>query len=825
MLQDLRGAARIFRTRPAVALVAVLSLALGLGAVAGAVSLLDALGFRPPAVSNPDALVQIRALGGGSSGRTSYSDYEDLRVRARTFSGLAVYGIKGAGLSGPEGPPQVVLLGTVSLNYFDTLGVTPRIGRAFVPEDGAAGAPPVVLLSHRTWQRRFNGDPAVVGRTIDLNGAASLVIGILPREFTGLDAALAPDVWMPLTAWRTLVPGTGDLPEIGSREARWLTVVGRLDTAPSRTDRLRALAGFTPPALASAQSDIDVIAAALRQAYPATSRDQRFAVVSLATARAGRVLAVAILLWIVVGMVVLVGCANVAGLLLGRAEERKREMAIRVALGASPRRLVRQLLTESLALSAVSIAAGLLLGFCIIRSFPALLPPMGIPLGFEFRLDARAMLVTAAAGAFTVVVFGLWPAVTASRQAIAHAARGEGTGGGLRKRSPRAVLVVCQIAVSCVLLVSGGLLGRSALNSQAIDPGFEVRPLLLVSLSPIAAGYSMAASQTFFRDLVDRVSAAPGIERVSLARRIPLDPNGGGAARDIVLPGRPAPPDGSGLHVKFNSVLPGYFDVMGTRLVRGRAFTDRDGATGPKVVVINETMASRYWPDRTALGERIRVQGPGAGEFEVIGVVRDGKINRLTETPEPYMFFSLSQVPSAELTLIVQAGADPVRATVVVRNVLRELDPRMPTLQMLTLAQHMRYASYEARVAAILVASLSFAGLLLSLIGVYGVMSSTVASRTKEIGVRMALGAASADILREVMRRAFVLAMWGVGVGVAIALAVARVLAGSLYGVGPADPATFVAAAAALTCMAMLASWGPARRATLVDPIASLRAE
>lgn len=822
MLQDLRGAARIFRTRPAVALIAVLSLALGLGAVAGAVSLLDALGFRPLAVRDPEALVQIRTLGGASSGRTSYPDYEDLRGRATAFRSLAAHAVKGAGLSGPEGPPQVVLLGTVSLNYFDTLGVAPRIGRAFVPEDGAAGAPPVVLLSDRLWRRRYNSDPAVVGRAIDLNGTGVLVIGVLSREFTGLDAALAPDAWMPLTSWRMLVPGTGDPPEIGSREARWLTVVGRLHAAPSRIDRVKALAGYTPPVLASAQTEVNVVAAGLRQAYPAADRDRRFTVVSLATARAGRLMAIAVLLWIVVGMVVLVGCANVAGLLFGRAEERKREMAIRIALGASPRRLVRQLLSESLALAAVSIAAGLLLGFCIIRILPALLPPMGIPLGFEFRLDVRALLVTAVAGVCTALVFGLWPALAASRLAIAHAARRVGAGG---RRSPRTALVVCQIAVSVVLLIGGGLLGRSALNSQAIEPGFEVRPLLLVSLSPVAAGYTMSASQGFFRDLVDRVSAAPGIDRVSLARRIPLDPNGGGAARDIVLPDRPAPPDGSVLHVKFNSVLPSYFDVMGTRLVRGRAFTDRDGANDPKMVVINETMASRYWPDRTALGERIAVQGPGAGEFEVIGVVRNGKINRLTETPEPYMFFSLAQVPSSELTLIVQAGADPGRAAVVVRNVLRELDPRMPTLQMLTLAQHMRYASYEARVAAILVTSLSVAGLLLSLIGVYGVMSSNVASRTKEIGVRMALGAAPADILREVMRRAFVLALSGVGAGVAIALAVARVLSGSLYGVGPADPATFVVAAAGLTGMAMLASFGPARRATLVDPIASLRAE
>ena len=810
----------MFRTRPAMTMAAVLSLALGLAAVAGAMSLLDAIGLRPLAVAAPAALVQIGA--GDSMGRMAYQEYEDLRDRARSFTSVAAYGIKAAGLSGPDAPPEVVLLGAVSENYFDTLGVRARAGRTFASADGKAGAPVVVLLSDRLWRRRFAADPAVVGRAIALNGAAATVVGIAPREFAGLDAIVAPDIWIPMSGWRSIVPGATDSGEVASRDAQWFTLVARLPEAPSRVERARALMGATPRVVAVAQSELDVIAAELAPARPATAPDLHFRVTTLAAARAGRVMIVALLLWIVVGLVLLVGCANVAGLLLGRAEERRREMAMRVAIGAGRPRLVRQLMTESLVLVAVAVSAGVLLGFWLIRSLPLLLPPMALPLGLDFRLDSRAMLVTAGAGVVTVLIFGLWPAFTASRQAVAQTARHGGS--GRQGRRARAVLVVGQIAVSCVLLTSGALLGRSAVNSQAIDPGFAVRPLLLVSLSPIAAGYSRTASDSFFRVLTDRLAASPGIERLSLARRVPLDPNGGGAARDIAIPGHNATRESSE-RVRNNAVAPGYFAIMGTPIVRGRAFTDRDGATAPRVAIVNETMAKRYWPDGQALGARFEVRGPGGGEFEVVGIARDGKINRLTETPQPYMFFALSQMPSSELTVIIQAGADPRRAAPIARSVVAGIDPRMPTLQMLTLEEHLRYGTYEARVLAILVSSLSIAGLILALLGVYSTMSAAVATRTKEIGVRMALGAAPGDILREVAGRTATIAAWGVGLGAGAALAAGRLLAGSLYGVGPSDPATFAAVALGLMSVSLLASWAPCRRAARVDPVDSLRAE
>jgi predicted permease len=622
-----------------------------------------------------------------------------------------------------------------------------------------------------------------------------------------------------------LFPGGGAASAL-ARDQRWLTVVGRLRDPMSALDRLRAALGTAPPALVQARTEADGIAANLRDAYPATNRDRYATVIPETEARSGRFVMIAVLLWALVGLVILVGCANVAGLLLGRAEERKREMAIRIALGAGRGRLVRQLLTEGLALAGLAGLAGLALATWIVRALPALLPPMALPLGITFQLDARVVMGTLGVSVATVLVFALWPALVASRTAVAEAARTDSTtGSGARRWSARNLLVMGQIAVSFALLVGGTLLVRSAANMQSIDPGFEIRPLLLVSLSPPAVGYDSARTQVFYRDLIERVGAAAGIERVSLARRIPLDPNGGGAARDVVLPDRPAPADGAPIRIKFNSVLPNYFGVMGTRLVAGRGFTERDGPTSAKAVVINETMARKYWPEGTAIGRWLRVVGPGAGDYDVIGVVRDGKIGRLTEQPEPYLFFSLAQAPSGDLTLIVQAGPDPASAASTVRDVIHQIDPRLPTMQMLTLAEHMKFVSYEADLSSTVVGSLAVVGVLLSVIGLYGVVSFVVARRTKEIGVRMALGARSADIFRDVMGRALRLTLGGIGIGAVVVVLAMSALGGSLYGISRWDPPTFLFTALALTIVALVASWWPGRRAMRIDPVKALRSE
>jgi putative ABC transport system permease protein len=823
-LYDLTHAFRSFRTEPALTFIAVLSLAIGLGATSGAASLLDAFGFRPPAVTDPRALVQIQTSQRQERfGPVSYADYEDMRARTQVLRSLSAYAVKGGGLSGPEAPPEIVLMNVVSPDYFATLGVSPARGRTFLTTDTAPGAPPAVVISDRLWQRRFSRADDITHRFVVLNGASCAVIGVVPSAFTGLTVHLSPDVWIPYATWASVM--SGGRPPAPRRDERSFTLVGRLKSAPSWRDSTLETFGVVPTGVRHAQNEFDVIVTALRHAYPQTNPNQRAQVITETAARRGGLTNVAILLWIVVSLVLLVGCANVAGLLLGRAEKRRREMAIRAALGASRGRLIGQLLTEGLALAGVAGAAGLLLGLWIVRSLPGFLPTVALPLGFSFRLDLHVVLITLGVAAVTVLVFALWPALSSARAGIAQAARTETSDARVRAWSARNLLVVAQIAVSFVLVVSGVLFVRGLRSAQRIDPGFEVRPMLLATIAPAAIGYDDAHTRIFFRDLVDRLGATAGVRQVSLARRIPLAADGGGAARKVDSPDHVPPANGAPLTIHYNSVWPNYFGMMGTRLLRGRTFAELDNANAAKVVVVNETMARKYWPDGSALGRTIRVTGPGAGTFEIIGVVQDGKYINLSEKPDPYLFFSLLQVPSAQLTLMVQTDADPGAAAATVRNVLKQLDPRMPTMQMMTLEEHTRFAFYEPHLAAVVVGNLGAAGLVLSLVGLYGVVAFVVARRRREIGVRMALGARPADIFRAVMTRALGLALCGVLIGTVTALLVTQTLAGSIYGVNPSDPLAFISTAALLVIVSAVASWWPARRAMQVDPVRALRAE
>jgi len=823
-LRDLAQAFRSFRHEPGVAFIAVLSLAIGLGGTAGAASLLDAFGFRPPAVRAPGGLVEIQTSQRHERfGPVSYADYEDLRDRTTTLAGLSAYGTKGGGLSGPEAPPEIVLMNVVSPDYFATLGVGAARGRTFLTSGASAGAAPAVVISDSLWQRRFGRAADIPARSLVLNGASCAVIGVLPPAFTGLLPHLSPDVWIPYATWASIMSG-GRRPA-PRRDDRWFMLVGRLKTPPSWRDRMLETLGVVPPAVKAAERDADAVVAALGNAYPQTNPDQRAEVIAETAARRGGLMSVALLLWGVVGLVLLVGCANVAGLLLGRAEHRRREMAIRIALGASRRRLVVQLLTEGLALAAVAGAAGLTIGFWIVRSLPSLLPPLALPLGFSFRLDLRVVLVTLGMAAATVIVFALGPALTSTRSGIAHAARADTAGGPARRWSVRNVLVVAQIAVSFVLVVSGLLFVRGLRSAQRIDAGFEVRPMLLATIAPAAIGYDNAHAQIFFQELVDRLSATAGIEQVSLAQRIPLDASGGGAAREIEPPDGVPLPNGAPLAIHYDSVGPNYFGMMRTRVLSGRVFSARDTATAAKVVVVNDTMARKYWPDGTAVGRTIHVTGTSGGVFEVVGIVQDGKYNSLGESPDPYCFFSLAQAPTSELTLMVRATSSPEAAAAIVRDVLKQLDPRMPTMGMMTLAEHMRFAFYESHLATVVIGTLAGAGLLLSLVGLYGVVAFVVARRTREIGVRMAIGARPGHIFRAVLARALLLALGGIVIGAAAALVVTRALAGEVYGVSPSDPLSFTGTAVLLSTVSALASWWPARRAMQVDPVRALRIE
>ncbi len=806
-VRDVKHGARSLRGQPALTAVAVLSLALGLAAATGATSVLDAVGFRPPAVTAPETLVRVQmSQRHERSVSVSWADYQSLQGRVQSLASLTAFGLKGGGLSGPEAPPEVVMLTVTSAEYFSTLGVSPAHGRAYGPTDIAPGTTPPIVISDRLWHRRFGGAPDVVGRTVMLNNSVAVVLGVLPPEFTGL-VPLAPDIWVPYDVWRAGMPGAR---AASPRDERWLTVVGRLP------------AQAADEGLQRAEAELKVIAASLAGAYPETNADQTVQVLPELTVRRNGLVTVAMLLWMVVGLVLLVACANVAGLLLGRGEQRRREMAIRVALGAGRGQLVRQLLTESLLLAGLGCGGGLLLGYWLVRSLPGLLPTLAFPLGLYFPFDLRVIAITISAAIGTVLVFGLGPAFTAARSGIASAARTPVGDRATRGWSARHVLVVAQIAVSFVLLLSGAVFVRAFRHAQHVDPGFQVRPMLLVTMAPAVVGYNGARARAFFRELVTRVAAQPGVLQVGLARRIPLDANGGGAVRQVTPPDGRAQPDGARLEIRYTSVSANYFSMMGTHVRAGRAFTDDDTEASQKVVVINETMARRYWPTG-AVGRSVRVDG--VGECVVVGVVQDGKYRSLYEDPDAYMFFPLEQVPSGELTLMVRTDVDPAAGAQALREVLRTLDPRMPFMQVLTLEEHARFGSYETRVASTVLGYLGGVGLVLSLTGLYGVVTFVVARRTREIGIRMALGARPRDVFRNVLIRSLTLAGVGAGAGAVLGWLGTRGLARSMYGINPAEPIMFIATGLLLILVSAGASVWPARRAMRVNPVTALRSE
>jgi predicted permease len=804
---DLKYGARSLASAPGFALTAMLSLAVGLAAAATSVSLLDSLGLRPLAVADPDTLVRISlAVGNERSDRAAAGDAVAIRRNAHALSIVAVDAMRGAGLSGPEGPPIIAMIDVVSGNFFSMLGVPPAAGRALTDKDDAPGAPPVVMLSDRLWRRRYGADRGIIGRAIDLNGLAVEVTGIGPPAFNGLNPIVAPDLWVPLSTWRQLTRATEQAWTAALANDREFTIMGRL--APGST-------------IEAVQSELDGAAAQMAAERPDIRRDAKLQAVLDRDFRRRVAVNLARLAGVLIGLVVLVGCANVTGLLLGRAEMRRRDMALRAALGATRARLIRQLVAESLVLAAGAGALGLFASWWLIHVAPALLPNVGVPLGFEFRFDAHVLGVTALATLATIGVFGVFPAFAATRVNLTDSMKLDRTSGWKGGRLAfRRVLVAAQVAVAMALVVSSGLLMRNLWNTQKIPLGFTPQPALLATVAPsVVSSYRGEAAQRFFHDFSDALRATPGVTAVTMARRIPFSPNGGGATREVDIPGT-RDVQGRLPQIHFTSVAPNYFQVMGTRIVQGAGFPARIGASDPKLVVINEALARKYWPAGNALGQTLRVTS--AGSFEVAGIVETGKYLDVAESPDPYMFFACDQMPSGEMTFVV-AAPRPGAIAAAVRATLARLDPRMPTLSMVTFDDQVGLAMYQAHILATTVTSIGAAGLALSLIGLYAVISFMVTRRRREIGVRMALGAQPRDVVIDVLKQTGVVAGCGMIAGLVLAGVAASGLASSLVGVSPFDPATYLVAIVVVSLACLIAVWQPSRRAARVDPATTLR--
>ncbi len=813
LIQDLRHALRTLRRSPGFAAVSVLSLGLGIGANAAAFSIVSSMLLRPLPVRDPGLLVALYAWREGSPPSTiSYLDYRDYRRLEGVFEDLAVHG--DAQLSLQSGDRAEMVWGElVSANYFSVVGARPTAGRGFLPEEDREGGRPVAVLGHGLWKRRFGGDPAVVGRTIQLNGREFTVVGVAPVGYVGTRLfAFAPEVLVPLGQHRSVRPESAGWLE--DRGVQWLHVLGRLEP------------GVT---LDRAQAAVSSVAAVLARDHPASDRAQGARLYANRSPINPWVLEpttlrrMAMLLMLAMLLVLGIACANVASLLLARASGRRREIAVRLSMGASRARLVRLLLTESLVLAALGAAAGLVFAVWILELSEGLLPTFDFATAFDLRVDGRVLAYTAGASLFTALVFGLVPALQAARTSLVPALKDESAASvGTRSRA-RELLVTGQIALALLLLVGAGLFVRSFRNARAIDPGFEPGNVLLASVHLGIQGYDATRQAEFRQRAIERIAALPGVRSASLAFPLPLDAYNRSAG--VTIEGRETTPDAARPEAFFSSVGPGYFATMRTPIVSGRALDERDRAGTAATAVVNEAFARRFWPGEDAIGRRFSLEGGEGPWTEVVGIARDGEYLTLGEAPRPYFFVPLEQRPSPRVTLIARTEGDPGSFLPSLRGAVSELDPALALYAARTLRQQMETPLSGAQSGATTVGLFGVLALILASVGIYGVVSYAVAQRTREIGVRMALGAQKTDILWLVIGRGAAMAAAGIALGLAVAVAVGRALSGLLYGVSAVDPLTYAGITMLLVCVTLLASWVPARRAARVDPLKALRAE
>jgi predicted permease len=813
--QDLRQAARLLVKDPGFTAVAVLSLGLGIGANTAIFSLVNALLLRPMPVASPDEIVSVYTsdYSGPRYGVSSYPDYQDFR-RLDALAGLVAWAPTPVALS-QDGEHQRLFAETVSANYFDVLGVRPVVGRGFVPEEDT-GPAAVAVIAHALWQGRFGGDPAVVGRTLVLNGTPFRVVGVAPPGYGGLMRGLAMDVWLPLSMQAVARPGSSDLMGRGNRG---LFLTGRLKPGADR---------------AAAQARFDALAAELHKTHPRNWTDvqQRGRVVTLVSEAGSRiypdvrgpVLGFVALLMTVVGLVLLIACANLANLLLARASARRREIGIRVALGAGRWRLIRQLLTESLLLGALGGAVGLLLASWGTDAIAGFRPPVPVPLLLDLRPDGRVLAFTVAVSLLTGVLFGLAPALSATGRDLATALKDDSTavaGGPWRSRL-RAVLVGGQVSVALLLLVGSGLFLRSLRNAHTVDLGFEPGGLALASVDLSLAGYKDDAGRDFYARALAATRELPGVVAATLVKDAPLGLAGG--RRRVVIEGY-TPRPGEDMEVSFTAAGPGFFETFRLPLRQGRAFEERDGAGAPLVAIVNESFARRYWPGQDPLGRQLRMRGEQAPPMEVIGVARDGKYRTLGEEPRPFFYVPLLQDYDPSVTLVARTQGPPAELAALLPRRLAAVDPRVPAFDVKTMDEHLRFALLPARLAAAVLGLFGTVALLLAALGLYGVMSYVVSQRRREVGIRIALGARRSDVIRMVLGHGMRLTLIGAACGLVAAVALTRLVAGLLYGISPTDPWTLGSVTAVLAAVAFLACLVPARRAAGVDPVVALRFE
>ena len=818
LLQDLRYAVRMLIKTPGVTAVAVVTLALGIGANTAIFSGVNAFLMRPLPVPDPDRLVRPIEVAEdrGVSDEISYPDFVDYRNQATSFTGLAAEDMVQAALN-TENQNDVIWGQAVSGNYFAVLEVKPAMGRPFLPEeDGARGAHAVVVVSDSLWRRRLGSDPNIIGKAIQLNARQYQVIGVAPDFFRGTKFGLAMDFWAPIAMVEELRSATGLLE---ARDSHWMNVVGRLKPNVS---------------LSQASAEMNAIAQRLNQSYSneratgtqakvLSELEGRWSEANLVIKTAGAI-AMAI-----AGLILLIACANVANLLLARGAARRKEIGIRLALGASRPRLVRQLLTESLVLSLLGGGLGLLIAYWATQLMQGMIPVLDYNVINDFfSLDSRALLFTIAASVATGILFGLAPALHSSNPQLVPVLKGTSESeqrGKTRRLTLRNSLVVAQIALSLMVLVCGGLFIKSFRKAQSIDPGFNTtRNALLISMNPLLVGYEDEKARNFYHRVIEQAKALPGVEAAGLTRLVPLG-DSSNSTGPVLREGETLARGSAGRDVMTTVVSPGYFDAMQIPFIEGRNFDDRDQQKTQKVIVINQKLAQILWPGESAVGRRILIGADSKDPLEVVGVVKTGKYRSLAEDPKPYFYSVLSQRRPAAMTLVLRTNGDPLAVVGSVRTALKAIDQQVPMFAVKTMPVHLSWALWGPNLAATFSLAFGVLALMLSAVGLYSVMAYVVSQRTREVGIRMALGANRRDVLRMVTGQGMKLAVFGVLLGLVMAIALSKVISSLLIGVSSYDVATFAVVSGLLTFVALIACYLPARRATKVDPLVALRYE
>lgn len=813
--EDLRFAARMALRRPISTAMAVVSIALGIGANGAVFTLLDATVLRPlPGVEDPDrvlAVCTVREGEGPYPGVASYQDYRDYRHQTSAFADLAATSTVYLGLRAGDLSERVEG-SLVTSAFFSTLGVQPHVGRLFVPDEEVGQPQPVAVLGYDLWRRRFGADPAAVGREVVLNGHSFTVIGVAQPGFFGVALDNRAEVWVPIRWQPELLPNFGNLLDV--RGWRGLRLFGRLQPGASAE---------------AARAEVAVVAERLQQTYPDSNEDYVADVVplselTLSPENRQLITMIAALLGVVSLLVLLLASVNVANLLLARAVGRRAELFVRQAIGVSRGRLLRQLLTENLFLAVVSGVVAVVVAHWSLRFLAILLIPASFRV--ELGLNLPALVLTLVLTLVTALLFGLAPALRgASPELVRGMQSGAAAPSGGRRMGLRKGLVVAQVAISLLLLVGFGLVLRTLNNLRSVDIGVDAKRVLATTLDLTPLGYSGPEVRGFYSQLLERLRGLPEVEAVSLVGVVPV--SGDEEVVRVTVDGYDPAPDESML-VANNLVGPAFFRTVGMDLVEGRDFTDGDRADTARVAIVNETMAERFWPGRSPIGERLSIDGPDGPYAEVVGVARDGKYISLREGPRSFLFLPHLQVYDggwgAEMTVLIRTRGRPQRLIPTVRREVAALMPDLPVYNVAPLGDLLANSMIPERALAMLLGAFAALALGLAVVGIYGVMSYSVAFRVPEIGIRMAVGARRESVLRLVLREGLTLVGIGLGLGLLLAWLSTKLLANLLYGVRSHDPVTFVATSVLLLLVAVVSTYLPARRATRVDPVEALRA-